>query len=53
MKCVENGKLNLDEDVFSILPELKGIEILLGFDEHEKPLFKKAENKITLRLVST
>jgi CubicO group peptidase (beta-lactamase class C family) len=33
MQCVERGQLKLDEDVTTILPELKGIQILKGFEK--------------------
>jgi hypothetical protein len=50
MQCVERGQLRLDDDVSTILPELKDIDILTGFEEDtQKPILKKAENKITLR----
>ena len=42
--------LTLDNDVTDVLPELKGIEILTGFDEETgKPITKKATRRITLR----
>ena len=49
MQCVENGKLNLDEDVSKMLHELKDIDILTGFSQEGAPQFKKANQKITLR----
>ena len=53
MQCVEKGLLSLDMDVTSILPELKGREILKGFEERtEKPILVPNTKKITLRLVS-
>ncbi|MCJ1397015.1 hypothetical protein MMC11_000207 [Xylographa trunciseda] len=54
LQCVERGVLNLDEDVTTILPELKGIEILTGFDtETGKPITTKATKNITLRHLLT
>ncbi|MCJ1391725.1 hypothetical protein MMC18_004590 [Xylographa bjoerkii] len=54
LQCVERGVLNLDDDVTGILPELKGIEILTGFDkETGKPITKKATKSITLRHLLT
>jgi len=50
LQCVERGQITLDEDLSNILTEFKDIEILTNFDG-EKPVLKKAENKITLRLV--
>lgn len=50
MQCVERGQIGLDDDLSTILPELKDIEIITDFEEgSKKPVFKKAENKITLR----
>lgn len=50
LKCVENGKLALDEDVTGILPELKDIEVQTPpSDDGGAPILAKAKNKITLR----
>lgn len=50
MQCVERGLLKLDDDVTSILHELKDLEILTGFDEESgKPMMKKRRRTITLR----
>ncbi len=44
--------MKLDEDVSQILPELKDIEIITGFDESTgKPILKMPSNPITLRSV--
>lgn len=52
MQCVERGLLRLDDDVTSILHELKDLEILTGFDEESgKPIMKKRTKTITLRSV--
>jgi CubicO group peptidase (beta-lactamase class C family) len=55
MQCVEKGLLNLDEDVSTILPELKDKDILTGFendpDGKEKPILVKNTKIITLRYV--
>lgn len=54
LQCVEKGMLNLDDDVSTILPELKDINILKGFSEKTgEPEYEKAKNKITLRLLMT
>ncbi|KAI9736869.1 MAG: hypothetical protein M1818_005920 [Claussenomyces sp. TS43310] len=54
LQCVERGQLSLDEDVSIILPELKDIEVLTGFQEGTgRPILKKAEKKITLRQLLT
>lgn len=53
MQCVERGLLDLDADVTAILPELKGAEILSGFDEGSgTPTLKRATGTITLRYLS-
>jgi CubicO group peptidase (beta-lactamase class C family) len=52
LQCVEKGKLQLDEDVTPILPELKNIDILKGFDDEGKPITVKATKMITLRSVT-
>jgi len=50
LQCVERGQIGLDDDVSTVLTELKDIQILTGFKEGtEEPIFKKAENKITIR----
>jgi len=50
LQCVESGQIELDDDVSSVLTELKDIEILTGFqDGTDTPILKKADNKITLR----
>ena len=51
MQCVECGLLDLDADVTALLPELKGIEILIGFDKSSgEPLMKKSTKTVTTRL---
>lgn len=55
MQCVEKGLLKLDDDVSTILPELKDMNVLIGFengdDGKEKPILKKNTKTVTLRLV--
>lgn len=55
MQCVERGQLTLDGDVTGILPELKDIEILTGFDQDSDgkdiPILVKNTKPITLRYV--
>lgn len=55
MQCVEKGLLKLDDDVSTILPELKDMDVLVGFengvDGKEKPILKKNSKVITLRYV--
>lgn len=50
MQCVERGQIGLDDDVSTILTELRDAEILTGFEDGtEIPILKRAEEKITLR----
>jgi CubicO group peptidase (beta-lactamase class C family) len=52
MQCVERGQLDLDSDVCDVLPELKGLQILTGFEEDsEKPILIDNHKTITLRCV--
>ncbi|KIW17991.1 hypothetical protein PV08_02277 [Exophiala spinifera] len=50
LQCVEKGLVKLDDDVTSILPEIKDIDILRGFDESlGRPILGKCQNTVTLR----
>lgn len=49
MQCVEKGQLNLNDDIAKVLPEWKDPQILTGFDEKDKAIFKAATKTITLR----
>lgn len=52
MQCVERGQLELDTDVTSVLYELKGRQILTGFEESTgEPILKDNHTPITLRYV--
>lgn len=54
MQCVERGLLDLDEDVTRILPEVKAMDLLTGFDpETGKPLLQKPTKTMTLRMLLT
>lgn len=54
LQCVERGQFALDEDVTRLLPELKDIDILTGFEEGtENPTYTKATKTITLRYIYT
>ncbi|PVH77952.1 beta-lactamase/transpeptidase-like protein [Cadophora sp. DSE1049] len=57
MQCVERGLLKLDEDVTDILPELKGLKILTGFEEdgngNDTPVLVENTKAITLRHLLT
>ena len=52
LQNVEQGKLGLDDDVSTILPEWKSPDVLSGWDQ-DQPQFKKATKKITLRQLLT
>jgi CubicO group peptidase (beta-lactamase class C family) len=55
MQCVERGQLKLDDDISTVLPELKELEILTGFEQgpdgKDKPILVKNTKPITLRCV--
>lgn len=52
LQCVERGHFTLDEDVTRLLPELKDIAILKGFEEGtETPILVRATKTITLRYI--
>ncbi|KAL2062722.1 hypothetical protein VTL71DRAFT_5794 [Oculimacula yallundae] len=56
LQCVERGLLNLDDDVSEILPELKGLKILTGFEEKdraEEPILVENSKAVTLRHLLT
>ena len=53
MQCVERGLLKLDNDISVVLPELKELKILTGFekgsDRMDKPILIENTKAITLR----
>lgn len=50
MQLVEQGLIDLDDDISNILPELKNPVIIVGFhDSSQVATFEKARNSITLR----
>jgi methyl acetate hydrolase len=53
MQLVERGKLSLDEDISSILPELRSVQVLVGFDDDGKPRLRTPKRAITLRQLLT
>lgn len=53
LQCVEKGQLALDDDISTLVPEVKDIDIITTYDESGKPSLVKAQNKITLRLLLT
>lgn len=55
MIAVEQGLLTLDGDVRGVVPELRDVKLLVGFEEGEKPrkpILEDVEEAITLRYVS-
>ena len=53
LQCVERGLLDLDADVTRYLPELEGIQILMGIDQSGKPIMKDKTKSITTRSASS
>ncbi len=53
MQLVEQGKLQLDEPIGTILPELASPQVLEGFDEAGAPKLRPAKRPITLRQLLT
>lgn len=52
MIAVEQGLVTLDENVREIVPELKDLDLLVGFEEGEsprKPILKKTMAPISIR----
>ncbi|KDQ20178.1 hypothetical protein BOTBODRAFT_152803, partial [Botryobasidium botryosum FD-172 SS1] len=53
MQCVERGQISLDDAVGPILPELENLDVIEGFDGDGKAKLRKAQTKITLRMLLT
>jgi methyl acetate hydrolase len=53
MQLVEQGRLQLDQPVGDILPELSAPQVLEGFDDGGKPRLRPAKQPITLRHLLT
>jgi CubicO group peptidase (beta-lactamase class C family) len=53
MQLVEQGKLQLDQPVGNVLPELSAPQVLEGFDDAGAPRLRLAKRPITLRLLLT
>ena len=53
MQLVERGILKLDEPAVILLPELKNIQVLQGFDETGDPKLRPPKSNITLRNLMT
>ena len=53
MQLVEAGKLELDQPIGRVLPELAAPQVLVGFDAAGKPRLRPARRPITLRHLLT
>ena len=53
MQLVEEGKIELDEPIGRIMPELASPQVLVGFDAAGKPRVRPARRPITLRRLLT
>jgi methyl acetate hydrolase len=53
MQLVEQGKLQLDEPIGDLMPELGSLQVLEGFDESGAPRLRPARGAITLRRLLT
>jgi CubicO group peptidase (beta-lactamase class C family) len=53
MQLVEQGKLQLDEPISKVLPELAAPQVLEGFDDKGQPKMRPAKRPITLRQLLT
>jgi CubicO group peptidase (beta-lactamase class C family) len=53
MQLVEQGKLQLDEPISKVLPELAKPQVLEGFDDKGQPKLRPAKRPITLRQLLT
>jgi methyl acetate hydrolase len=53
MQLIERGKLSLDGDIGEILPALRGVQVLDGFDADGTPRLRAPTRAITLRHLLT
>jgi methyl acetate hydrolase len=53
MQLVEQGKLQLDEPISKVLPDLAAAKVLEGFDDKGEPKLRPAKRPITLRHLLT
>ena len=53
MQLVEQGKLQLDQPMGKLLPQLESPQVLEGFDENGKPKLRPAKRAITLQHLLT
>jgi CubicO group peptidase (beta-lactamase class C family) len=53
MQLVERGKLDLDGPLGALLPDLAQVQVLTGFAEDGKPLYRAPKQAVTLRHLLT
>lgn len=53
LQLVEQGKLQLDEPISHVIPELQSVQVLEGFDSDGQPKIRPAKRPITLRHLLT
>jgi CubicO group peptidase (beta-lactamase class C family) len=53
LQLLEKGLLNLDADLDAVMPELSDPEVFKGFSEDGSPIYEKAKQKITTRMLLT
>jgi len=53
MQLVEQGRLDLDQPIGNVLPELSAPQVIEGFDDAGAPRLRPAKRPITLRLLLT
>ena len=53
MQLVEQGKLQLDEPISKVLPQLAAPQVLEGFDDKGQPKLRPSKRPITLRQLLT
>ncbi|KAI1817912.1 beta-lactamase/transpeptidase-like protein [Poronia punctata] len=49
LQCCERGLLALDEPIYQVLPEFKGLPVIKGFKEDGSPVLEPHKKPITLR----
>jgi methyl acetate hydrolase len=53
LQLVEQGKLNLDQPIGGVLPDLASSQVLEGFDDKGEPILRAVKRPITLRHLLT
>lgn len=53
MQLVEQGEIELDQPVSDLLPWLKEVSVLEGFDADDKPILRPAKTAVTVRQLLT